>query len=541
MGEWLSVAAVIVLAAFTPLRARVWLGAAWVAAFRLMGRRPALGIGVLSLSWNLLPLACTDPRPSAHDEFSYLLMADTFLEGRASMPSHPQWRSFETFHVIFKPTYASKYPPLQGLVLALGQALFGDPLLGVKLVGALASASVFWAIAGFLPPRSAFLGALVFALLFGGFSYWSQSLFGGDAAALGGSLVLGAFPRLTQRCPRSRHGALLGLGLVLLATSRPYEGILLGLPIVAALLWRAGKTRSRTLALALLPTLAFLLAGAGAIGLHNGAVTLDPFTFPYEVYTERYGYARPFRFQAPRTHVALEHEVMQRFIDTFEKHRYRASWREHFRPMARFYGAPLLFLPLVVLPLLLRNPRCRFPLALAAVALAGSTLTTFLLPHYAAPFAALQMLLLIACVRRLGVISFRGKRIGREARRIVLTSWLYAFLLLSVVSALAQSRFSGAGAWNVARERVAQEVAAGGGKHLVFVRYASDHSPHEEWVYNRADIDAAAVVWAREVDAAQDASLQRYFCSRSIWRVEADGPLDVHAVLLRLPVCSEEG
>ena len=535
--EWLAIAAVMALAIRTPPRARAWLSRAGIAGLRLLGRRPAVGIFVLSLCWNLLPLAFTDPRPGAHDEFSYLLMADTFLEGRVSMPTHPMWRSFETFHVIFEPTYASKYPPLQGLVLAFGQWVLGDPLLGVKLVGALASVSVWWALAGFFPPRWAILGAVVFTLLFGGFSYWSQSLFGGFSAALGGSLVFGAYPRLVAR-PRPVAGALLGIGLVLLATSRPYEGLLLGIPIGAALVWRAGGGRRRLFALALAPTLLMLAVGVASIVLYNRAVTGDPFTFPYDLYTERYGYAQPFRFQKPRAEVTLDHEVMRRFVDTFERRHYQASWREHFRPMFRFYVAPLTLLPLVALPLLFRHPRSRFPIGLGLVALVGSTMTTFILPHYAAPFSALQLMLLMMCLRRMRVISWRRERFGRVASRIVLTSWFYGFVLGSVASALVQSRFDGVRAWNVVRERVAREATAEGGRHLIFVRYAPEHSPHEEWVYNRADIDAATVVWAREVDPAQDASLRRYFCARTLWRVEPEADFEIHPVKLRPPVCS---
>ena len=170
------------------------------AAFGRLARRPVLsllivGAAPILLRVLLLPLLHT-PEPFIHDEYAYLLNADTFAHGRVTNPPHPLWVFFESIHILQQPTYTSQYPAGQGLFLAAGQILTGRPWAGVMLSVGLMCAALLWMLRGWFPPGWAFLGASIAVLRLGLFSYWMNSYWGGAVAALAGALVAGAFPRL---------------------------------------------------------------------------------------------------------------------------------------------------------------------------------------------------------------------------------------------------------------------------------------------------------------------------------------------------------
>jgi hypothetical protein len=69
------------------------------------------------------------------------------------------------------------------------------------------------------------------------------------------------------------------------------------------------------------------------------------------------------------------------------------------------------------------------------------------------------------------------------------------------------------------RARIADKLRQDGNLHLVMVRYGSG-SIHDGWVYNDADIDAAPIVWAHEMDAEHNQRLLAYFKDRRVWLVD---------------------
>jgi hypothetical protein len=95
----------------------------------------------------------------------------------------------------------------------------------------------------------------------------------------------------------------------------------------------------------------------------------------------------------------------------------------------------------------------------------------------------------------------------------------YCGLLLVALAAMTQVPVD---AWHLQRAHLLAQLENAGNRHLVIVRYGPGHSCIEEWVYNRADIDAASVVWARDMGAHANRELLAYFAERQAWLLEVD-------------------
>jgi hypothetical protein len=145
------------------------------------------------------------------------------------------WIFFDTFHVIQHPTYASMYPPGQGMVLALGKIL-GQPWIGVLLSSAAMCMAFTWMLQAWVSPQLALLGGILVWARFGVFSYWINGYWGGAVAATGAALALGALARVWDQ-RRLRDAIIFGIGAAILAVSRPVEGAIFMFPLAIALSW----------------------------------------------------------------------------------------------------------------------------------------------------------------------------------------------------------------------------------------------------------------------------------------------------------------
>src|SRR5208337_2492534 len=301
------------------------LGTTWFSrierAFARLARRKNLSVVVTGMAAFLGRLAilpfCPIPLPFVHDDFSFLLAGDTFALARLTNPTPAMWKHFESFQITMQPTYMSMYFPAQGLVLAAGKAIFGHSWFGLLCVTALMCAAICWMLQAWLPPTWALLGGMLAVLRLGLFSYWINTYAGaGSIAALAGALVLGAFPRLI-RTARLRYSLLLGVGAAVLALNRPYEGILLCLPVTAILLrWLFfGRNRPPAAArfrIAAAP-LALIVAAGMWMGYYDKRVFGNPLTPPYALNRAAYSVAPYWVWQSARPEPVYRHKVMRDF------------------------------------------------------------------------------------------------------------------------------------------------------------------------------------------------------------------------------------
>jgi hypothetical protein len=239
------------------------------------------------------------PPPRVHDEHSYLLAADTFAHGRLTnpAPAHPEF--FEAPHVLVVPTYQSKYPPGQGLVLAVGQVVFGHPIWGVWLSCGLFAGCLCWMLQSWTSRAWALVITTLVAVTLGTATYWAQSYWGGMLAGSGGALVYGSARRLVRRASVGVSVAL-GLGLALLAGTRPVEGALATAPVLLYVGWRlvarnAAASRYRVL-VAAAPAIFVFIMGAALIGIYNRSVTGSFSKLPYSVHERQYFHNGVFLF-----------------------------------------------------------------------------------------------------------------------------------------------------------------------------------------------------------------------------------------------------
>jgi len=529
-------------------------------ALRKVSRRTWLCVVILFvfpivLRLMLLPVYAP-PVPFISDEYAYLLQSDTFASGRLTNPAPALWQNFASVYVLASPTYTAEYQAGQGLILALGQVLTGVPWVGVMLSVGVMCALIYWALLAWLPPVWAFTGTLIVVdVQIGVLSYWMNSYWGGCVPAMGGALVVGSLPRLRDG-NRVLFSFVTAAGLIILMNSRPLEGVFLTIVAAGALVhWTfLGKELSlRALLGQVLPSLALSFALAVAFaGYYNHRVTGNAAEFPYLLYRSEYGLPQGFFWQKP-VHITtpLPADIRSEYEEQLQQHERRTSLKSllkatggKLRRFWEFYVGVPLTLTLAFLPFIWREGRRLRDISarmtrrnkglavwtLVIVIGVDNMLFFAYFPHYSAAVMVLIVLVIIQCLRRMRCWGPAGLFLSRSLPLVCVLGLLIpmggrmveGFLPpgLAAVKMLWQSEF----VHEVSRERFVPQLEREPGKQLVLVRYQPyDGERKHEWIFNRANLQTARIVWARDSDDPQTVRrLEEQFAGRKVWLAEPD-------------------
>jgi hypothetical protein len=535
--DWLILATAIIIAWCWPRFGNRWF-AAIENFFERFAAHKALAVVTafltpITIRIFLLPIFPIRP-PGVHDEFSYLLAADTFAHGRLANPTHPMWLFFDTFHVLQHPTYASMYPPAQGAVLAIGQ-LLGHPWIGVLLSMGAMFAALLWMLQGWLPPKWALLGAAIAFLQFGTFSYWMNSYWGGAVPAIGGALVMGAFPRILRK-QHPIDALLLGIGILILSNSRPFEGLLLCVPAAIALAWWLFSERSPvwriTFPKVIVPLASLLLLTVLFLGFYNWRVTHNPFQFPHSLDDQLHLSVSSFVWPAQKPPMQYANRQFDGFYNHWTRNQYNHTWADFERIsidkviyFQRFCLGVALVVPFLAFPWIFFDRRVRLLIWQFTFCALGLFAVVWFNPHYAAPLFATFLCILIQMFRHMRRWKVEGRPVGVGLTRavVLLTALSFPVCTYHAVQDHRTAFGLGWGEPNWQRADITAQLNSIQGDHLVIVRYSlTHHNILHEWVYNRADIDSAHIVWAREIPGLDIQPLLKYFQGRKVWLLEPD-------------------
>jgi hypothetical protein len=268
--------------------------------------------------------------------------------------------------------------------------------------------------------------------------------------------------------------------------------------------------------------------------VQNKQVTGSWTTLPYALSQQQYGVPGPLAFQAapaPHRELTPQQELeyrsqmsyRERDGETLLSYLLRLEYRVRYY---RFFFLPTLYLVLPFFFLSLRERRFVWVAFTLLLFVLGTNFYPFFYPHYIAALTCVFVLVSVTGLRQLSQLPIAT---GREAAWMILALcgahfvFWYGLHLFDPPAMLPFETWDVINHENPARRIAVNKVlAAEPGQQLVIVRYTPRHIFQEEWVYNEADIDAARVVWARDLGSDQDQELLRYYAGRTAWFLDAD-------------------
>ena len=415
------------------------------------------------------------------------------------------------------------------------------------LSAGLLCAALCWMLQGWVSPGWALLAALLFVCRVGVLSYWMNSYMGT------------AVPESAGRWRWVRWLVFYGEELSAMQLHGPWDSrcwcfrvptkpLYWDKATGALVLWFLLKSHTpwNTICVRVaVPALSVFTMCLAAVGYNDYRVTGSALTLPYQVHDQQYVIASMFTFVPLSAEPHYRHPVMRRLWAD----KVVGLWTNaRGRPLAVllgklyvfdtfFFSWWVLWIPVLLCPYDLVTPQERATVFLLLVLVLAVAPLIAVEPHYAASFAGVFYVRVAQSLTRLASWRPWGKALGR-ALGILLVGLLVGSFCNSVFGLVRNGKdlvpfasgrdpFSGALAlreatYGAARRSVIQALEKQPGRQLVMLRYAAEHDPENEWVYNRADIDGSSIVWAREMSPEEDRPFLEHFRDRKVWLLEPD-------------------
>ena len=475
------------------------------------------------------------PVPDVFDEFGHLLLADTLRHFRLSNPAHPLPQFFETMFVLQSPSYSSIYPIGQGIALALGRMIFGNPWAGVWMSTAAFCALCDWMLRGWTTPPWALAGGLLAVFEFGPLSQWMNSYWGGTYVRGDGGMP--GVPDRFHGWRNARANATRGYW----GSGSDCERAHAPLRIDISAGERGGVSRAGVETRSPICEAGPDRDGAAARGrgtddaAEQSRITRKWTELPYTLSQYQYGvpvsltlFPDPVPHHELTPQQALEYKSQLAFRgadhETVQIYLLRLEYRVRYY---RFFFLPPLFLALPFFLARLREWRFAFIVATLLLFALGINFFPAMQTHYLGAVTCLFVLVAVAGLEQMA-------RWKSDAARIVMFLCCAHFLFWYTLHIYDQREFSKAlrpyETWDGLNHQnperrivVATRLASMPGKLLVFVRYSPQHIFQDEWVYNDADLDGARVVWARDLGPEENRKLRAYYPDRQVLLFEPDG------------------
>jgi hypothetical protein len=249
--------------------------------------------------------------PNSADEYSYVISATLFAEGRLSVPSPEPKAFFNFIHIVNDGKYYGKYPPGWPCLLALG-VLLKSPWLVNPLL-AMASLVILYRIGRDHFSQRVANGS-VYCMLLNPFLIFNAASYFSHVSCLVWCALLCYFCfQTTKEAAKDSSVALLGLSFGLAFLTRPYTALTLGLPFllhVGVTTWKSSGASE--LARRFLVFIAPVSFCALLFLIYNGMQTGDPLLQPFTKYDPL---DKPGLASGPNGLLwGLRHNLMERLV-----------------------------------------------------------------------------------------------------------------------------------------------------------------------------------------------------------------------------------